>query len=1203
MISLGIDVGSNSVGSAWVDDEAEIVRLAVGVFPAGVDETDTKRGTPLNQDRRQKRILRRNLARRSKRKRVLRNLFLSMGLLPTDPDQLKTLLDCSDPCPWGLRSAGMARALTPFEFGRVLTHLNQRRGAVGIELRQRDEEEKEANGEPDEEGLVKEAIGRTQTMLKGRTFGQAIAELMQIERTELPGKPGAFVNRPVRNRRESFRFHADRTMIRDEFQRLWDHQKTYGGALSSILIDELKLKLDNPKGDDLWRHKGLLFGQRRTYWDSGTIGRCDLEPTDLRCPLADMYAQEFRVLQTVNNIRIQKRGEPERALIPDEREKVTELLRSQKSATPAAVRKALKFHGKEIRDFVSINLENDKEQEINTDWFHRAIVRGVFTEERWKGMTTSEHESVNRAILKFDPEIEGSESALRSGAQKWWALSLEQAEGLIEAWKRRPPIDKRVKLSRRALVNLLPWIREPYCLDVSTARKQFAEDATNGATPKQREGYALDRVSMSKADRHFLAKHPDLLPPAPTLANPVVRKAIHEVRRHMMGYLREFKRKPDRIVIELARSGTQSEKVRNRILADNRKREKERKEIVAEYKLDASDKSPTQRRKALERILLCRHQRHVCAYSGETISENAASEGTGLEIDHIVPESRSQDSGLNNKVLVFLDKNREKSNKTPKEFFSTEQFAIICQRLGHWQKAFPQKWRNLNRDAPDREAWLNSQLSDTAYAAKEVAAYLKSALYSDKKDGKQRIFFTKGQYTSILRRDWELQEKEGPKSRDDHRHHAVDAVVIAMSGPERLGLLARRSEAYEMASRNARPNYQPIDSPWGSVDDFRHLVMGEKHRLVVSHRAVKRKVTGFLHKADVWGAVDEAGGVFRIRCPIAQLSPKMLRMPVEEADAEVKARLFEEFKSRKYSVQDARRKAKEAVERGHFERKRIEPSLGKGGLVRDWELRRIMRECLQSAGLNPDEFSKGQIEEFAAAHKMKMPSGVPIHSVITIAPINDPIKIPVRDSLTGKQAVKPVSGEPVFRYHISRNNHHLEILEHEVTGKWSDEIVTTYQAAERRAKQLRLLRAAEKPIRDLKLPHKEQREKLKGIKAIRSRIIAENPIVSRVPRDGKRFVMSLSEGETLHMLHPVTRQDGYFVVFKISPGRAFFIHHWDARASVLRKDPAGNVIPDSQREEIGIAPSSLRDLGVEPGKPPQKVRIGVMGDVMRLVHD
>src|SRR5438132_13833574 len=51
-VTLGLDVGSNSVGSAWVDSDKREIVAGVSVFPAGVEETDTKRGDPKNKKRR-----------------------------------------------------------------------------------------------------------------------------------------------------------------------------------------------------------------------------------------------------------------------------------------------------------------------------------------------------------------------------------------------------------------------------------------------------------------------------------------------------------------------------------------------------------------------------------------------------------------------------------------------------------------------------------------------------------------------------------------------------------------------------------------------------------------------------------------------------------------------------------------------------------------------------------------------------------------------------------------------------------------------------------------------------------------------------------------------------------------------------------------------------------------------------------------------
>lgn len=280
---LAFDIGSSSVGSAWIDTKRRKLKLAVSIFPAGVESSETKRGAPKNQKRRQTRAQRRSIRRRSQRKRALRQFLIREGFLPTDSRQFAAMLADSKKNPWHLRRDALTRELSLLEFGRVLLHLNQRRGALGVEV------------DPDnpDEGKVKEAIDRTKAELQGRTFGQFMADLFDSDTAALKSKPGQHVHNAIRNRRDTFRFHADRQIIREEFRRIWSKQKSFGGDLAKRLTGDLKQQFDEAEQDDTWRHQGLIFGQRATYWDTGTLGRCDLEPTEHRCPKADMYARVF----------------------------------------------------------------------------------------------------------------------------------------------------------------------------------------------------------------------------------------------------------------------------------------------------------------------------------------------------------------------------------------------------------------------------------------------------------------------------------------------------------------------------------------------------------------------------------------------------------------------------------------------------------------------------------------------------------------------------------------------------------------------------------------------------------------------------------------------------------------------------------------------------------------------------------------------
>ena len=1166
---LGLDIGSNSIGSAWVDTGEKLLVTGVSVFPAGVEDSESKRGAPKNQHRRDKRSQRRGIARRARRKRLLRTVLVQHGLLPTSASEEKELLALN---PWQLRQRALEAALRPHEFGRVLLHLAQRRGAFGVEC---DEDDKDS-------GKVKQAMQALKDdMAPGETYGQFMARLYEAKKapggkkTTTDGKTETtYYHDVIRNRGGEFLYHAQRGLIQEEFNRTWEYQRSLGGPLGELLTDELQRALFDEEGEGAWRTRGAIFGQRRTYWSSNTLERCELEPSDHQCPLGDRHAQEFRVVETLNNVRVIEDGSEARPLDESERSKVLTVLRQQKTAKAATVRKALGWNKKAVKARYVLNMESDPSRVLNTDWFHREVVVGVWGAEAWEALPEKQKESINRALLKFDPASETERKRLEKGAMKWWGLEAGAAEALVAAWRARPNRGNRLKLSRRAICNLLPYLRAG--MTVTEARNAFARDPENGATPEQRVRYAFhvdqDLVNVLEAqagkdraravlrlrgtnrrDRQYLEKHPDELPPPPMMANPVVRKAIHEVRRHINAYLRRFGTGPDRIIIEMARETTETAVRRNEALARNRKRNDIRKKLIETYNLESLSKH--QQRKALDRLLLCEQQREICPYSGETISLTDAASGNGVEVDHILPRSGGGSNGLGNLILCKRDANRNKSSQTPKQWLleqSQEGYEAFLQRVAHLKdgpkqgyfspRELKRKWDNLQRDftEEDERAWRDSQLTDTAYAARQVGAYLKSALYPDADPAKRVIFFTKGRYTAMLRRDWQLfhdiesmgsddeaWDRLVEKDRRDHRHHALDAVVIAFSGPwvvEKLGRDAKKQEE-EKERLGHWPKREPIPvpKPWTSVKALRRQVVGELYGdgerpgQVVSHRRAKRSLTGALHEETAYGLVSKDGNLFTTRIPLGKLTPKMLRLPEEALDETGRVRL-------------------------------TDPPLGKGGLVRDVGLRRVLRQIFVRNGSDPDSFTKQDVKRLLQAGAFHMPSGVPIKSVKLLRTIGEAVVIESED-------------HPA-RIYIGGNNHHMEIWRDERTGKWDGDCVSMFNAARR-----------------IRPPRGEPKQ----------------PMIKRDHGRGKRFVMSLSEGEIVHARRPDRDEAakdavGYFRVAKLDKRRLFFAPHWDAR-------------PASEQYRWDCTVGDFGKCGPEPDAPPYKVRVSVLGEVAPVHND
>src|SRR5262249_16887504 len=145
--------------------------IGVRIFPAGV-EGEGKNEKPRNRDRRDARGLRRTLRRRRGRKLALRDALRKANLLPADEDHVSSLMRESEHLE--LRVRGLDHGLQPFEFGRALIHLAQRRG---FKSNRRKDTEKE-------QGKVLDGIKATQGRMldsKARTIGELLFKAREAD--------------------------------------------------------------------------------------------------------------------------------------------------------------------------------------------------------------------------------------------------------------------------------------------------------------------------------------------------------------------------------------------------------------------------------------------------------------------------------------------------------------------------------------------------------------------------------------------------------------------------------------------------------------------------------------------------------------------------------------------------------------------------------------------------------------------------------------------------------------------------------------------------------------------------------------------------------------------------------------------------------------------------------------------------------------
>ncbi len=876
-LTLGLDIGANSIGWALIDEDlGAISAMGVRVFPEGV-ERDTKGGElSKNEQRRMARAMRRQIARRARRKWQLRKELVAAGLLPelallpnSDPERVQwesQQFQAADP--YILRQhAAAGKKLRPWEVGRVLLHLNQRRGFLS--------NSKADRGEKKEDSEILKEIGELGQALSGRTLGQYLNDLRGTD-------PKSFHLTRLRGK------HTHRSMFEAEFAAMWAAQQPHHPG---ILTDELR--------DRLVR---IIFFQRNLRPPSASVvGRCELNPRLPRCPRADRRAQKFRMFQEVNNLRvIDLAAQHERCLQPEERDLLIKYLSAAKERTFDQIRKQL-FDQYESYRF---NLERGGRTKLHglpTDAF---MSQKAMLGRAWQKLPEGVKDRIVAAVIDAD-EKQLAELLRESGMEERVSAQLIERADFEAAYS---------SYSLHAIKRLLPHVELGLPL---TSR--------DAETP-----CALREAGFLMPWEHQPGKRP-FLPDPPNVTNPLVRQALHEVRKVINSVLRELVYKAGhslrRISLELAREVRGSAKQRADRIREMRERETKRSSAAAWLR----DRGRHVTRAAIERYLLWQEQGEVCPYSGRPISPEQLFDGE-TNIDHILPRPRSLDDSGMNKVLCFRFENAAKGDRTPFEWVGGDpsRYEEILQRA----KKLPYpKLKRFYQKTVELDDFFARQFVDTTYITTQVFDYVRCL-------GAQ-VLCPKGQHTAELRHLWGLDTllrdiedspawkaaselPTGEKNRLDHRHHAVDALVIALTSQKTLQRLAR--------AHRSGGDAQQVEDEFDPWERFREGVVNAVMAINVSHR-VRRKVSGAIHEETIYGPTERPGELV-VRKDLTALTCSMIP---DIRDRAVRERVIERLKQ--FKIEPGRGKDKIPVE---VWRERLWMNQEKGVQIR--KVRLIRRE-------------------------------------------------------------------------------------------------------------------------------------------------------------------------------------------------------------------------------------------------------------------
>lgn len=322
------------------------------------------------------------------------------------------------------------------------------------------------------------------------------------------------------------------------------------------------------------------------------------------------------------------------------------------------------------------------------------------------------------------------------------------------------------------------------------------------------------------------------------IANPTVHAALNQIK-HVVNELIDTYGKPENIHIEFARDLKKSKTEKD----DDRKKQKVNEERNKQVKEFIEKHNQNLSAFNFERVKLWFEldamNNQMCVYSGRTISARMVLSDE-VQVDHILPFSRTLDDGLNNKVLVLASENAKKRNKTPFEAFGndTERWAAIQERAK--KLPYNKQWR-FATDAistfEKEDKFLSRHLNDTRYISKIAKKYLNNIT------DQYKIVTSKGQMTSIIRGKLGLnkfiENSDGTKNRDDHRHHAVDALTIALTSRSYLKQISTAS------AKHKDPNRIPIPQPW---EGFINEAKKKFNEIIVSHKVDHGKNGPFMEE-------------------------------------------------------------------------------------------------------------------------------------------------------------------------------------------------------------------------------------------------------------------------------------------------------------------------------------------------------------------
>lgn len=843
---LGLDLGSNSIGWALINENTqEIIDMGVRIFQEGVDNYGQGgKEVSKNEARRAARGARRLKFRRKLRKTRLKSILTSIAgynFWPESPEAYELFRTLN---PYQLREKGTSEKLEPLELSRIWLQMAHRRGYRSVGT---DSEAKTLYSGGDLNGVNIIGISTTEAEWDKSglpTIGAYLASIQHI--------PGSNEYNKIRAR------YTLRKWFKDEFNYLWEVQKQF---YPDLLNDDLQVKL---------RDEAIFFQRPLRPVSDDVKGKCEVFPDELRESAGHPAVQFFNLLTVLNNFKFYHKNTPDdKKPIPlHHHELLVRKFMWKADFTAEQILKAMKLSGGENGEY---RTNFDHEKKIKACPF-----MGMLTKKEISGISgvkvenwqLDKIEELYNDIVSDKIEIETKINLLETkyGFNKDAALNLISYN----------PGKKYSSVSLKGVKALIPFMKGGgiEADEVIYDKPMRYDEAYKLATGKEHNRY--DELAGRSGNKMFL-------PPAPDLRNPVVNRTLSELRAVVNCLINHYG-KPDKVNIEMGRDITKNADDRFSITLKNKKNREENEQAAETIQTELNGDIVPSRGKQL-RYRLWIDQDRRCIYTGENISIKDLFDSGKVDVDHIYPKSLYHDDSFQNKVVCFRTANASKGQQTPKDWLASnpEQYRRVLQNAEAFKNKYPAKYKRFELnpgegDAGGADGFIERQLNDTRYATRMARKYLSAIVKYE------NIFGTKGAYTSVLRKAW-LDKKDEPliinpildpylpwvitedpnhpklhkdeikggKSRLDHRHHAVDALIVALCNNEMMKQLNRLQQKITVDKNGRKVDYISYKLPpkW---DNLYAQAKEKVNRIIISHR-VETKTNGQLHNETYYGKI------------------------------------------------------------------------------------------------------------------------------------------------------------------------------------------------------------------------------------------------------------------------------------------------------------------------------------------------------------